>query len=228
MKIYYLKSLLKSLIFFCCIFLFIDAKGQIVHLENPSFEDEPRANKVPLGWKDCGFIFKGETPPDVHPCGAWQVNKSAKEGKTYLGMVVRENNTWEFISQQLDGHLKNNTKYSFEISICTAENYISATRKSILEGTKSNFTTPVKLRIWGGNELCMKNILLAESPLIKNYEWKLFQFMIEPQSDITWITLEAYYRDEKITRYNGNILIDNASAFTPISQTGSSQNPKKD
>jgi hypothetical protein len=63
----------------------IDAQ-QVIKLENPSFEGFPQPAFVPEGWFDCGF--KSETPPDLQPNPSFQVSKSAKQGKTYLGMVL--------------------------------------------------------------------------------------------------------------------------------------------
>lgn len=197
--------------------------AQSVHLNNPSFEDEPTANKVPQGWTDCGSRFRGETPPDVQPSGAWSVTIAAKDGKTYVGMVVRENNTWESLAQKLIGILKKDTIYHFEILMCTSEKYLSATRATAATAIngfaqKVNYTTPAKLRIWGGNDICYPGIILAESPLIKNNDWELYRFTIKPSENVSFIILEAYYESEESKPYNGNILIDGASAFTVITK----------
>lgn len=70
-----------------------------IQLTNPSFEDVPRHSRVPRGWYDCGF--PGESAPDTQPDPTFQVNKAAADGETYLGLVVRDNDTWESISQKL-------------------------------------------------------------------------------------------------------------------------------
>jgi hypothetical protein len=83
----------------------VDAQ-EIIRLTNPSFEDTGHS-RPPTGWKDCGsFMFPGESPPDVQPSGSWHVYKPATDGDTYLGMVVRENDTWEAVSQALSGALQ--------------------------------------------------------------------------------------------------------------------------
>jgi hypothetical protein len=96
------------LIFFPTLLLATHLFGQDepIRLANPSFEGSPGAGgeavKLPDGWYDCGF--PGESPPDVHPKeggGAFQVTKEAFHGKTYLGLVVRDNDTWEMVSQRL-------------------------------------------------------------------------------------------------------------------------------
>lgn len=187
---------------------------EVITLTNPSFEDRPGANRPPMGWKDCGYQFPGETPPDVQPSGSWEVYKPASDGDTYLGMVVRENDTWESVSQPLSGTLKKGKSYSFDISLCTSEVYLSATKAN--QSTKSNYTTPAKLRIWGGNSYCSKEVLLAESPLITNNQWKKYSFVFKPGKNVTYIVLEAFYKTPTLVPYNGNILVDNASPITEI------------
>lgn len=187
---------------------------EVITLTNPSFEDRPGANRPPMGWKDCGYQFPGETPPDVQPSGSWEVYKPASDGDTYLGMVVRENDTWESVSQPLSGTLKKGKSYSFDISLCTSEVYLSATKAN--QHAKSNYTTPAKLRIWGGNSYCSKEVLLAESPLITNNQWKKHSFVFKPGKNVTYIVLEAFYKTPTLVPYNGNILVDNASPITEI------------
>ena len=80
------------------------AQDDPIELNNPSFEDFARASKEPRGWYDCGF--PGETPPDVQPSGGFEVFKPAYEGRTYLGMVVRDNDTWESVAQRLSRPLQ--------------------------------------------------------------------------------------------------------------------------
>lgn len=190
---------------------------EVINLNNPSFEDVPGPDHPPKGWYDCGHeAFPNESAPDVQPSGAWKVFKPAVDGRTYLGMVVRENNSWESVTQRLSAQLKKEKSYSFSIYICTSEVYLSGTAKN----TQSliNYTTPAKLRIWGGNQFCEDDVLLAESPMITNNEWQKFTFTIKPLRNISYITLEAFYKTPMLTQdpYNGNILLDNASAFVEI------------
>lgn len=213
----FLESFHKYLTFVCCTFLAFQTIGQTVYLTNPSFEDRPGPNRPPVGWRDCGGQFPGETPPDVQPSGSWEVYKPAMDGDTYLGMVVRENETYESVSQAMSGPLKKGKSYSFDIGLCTSEKYLSATRASTLQGgTKYNYVTPAKLMIWGGNSLCDKAILLGESPLISNNSWQKYNFIFKPTRNVSYITLEAFYRTPVLEPYNGNLLVDNASPITEI------------
>src|SRR5688572_22282653 len=84
-----------------------------IYLFNSSFEDMPRKGgemSHPIkSWNDCGLSkFPGETPPDIHPLPsrAWGVNMHPFDGYTYLGLVIRYNDTYESVSQALSIPLK--------------------------------------------------------------------------------------------------------------------------
>ena len=182
-----------------------------IKLINPSFEDMPRTAKPPRGWYDCGF--DNETPPDVQPSGGFEVMKPAFDGATYLGMVVRDNDTWERVSQRLLSPIRGEQCYSFSLSLCRSELYVSQSRVSDLP---ANYVTPVKLVIWGGNDYCGKQERLAETALISNTEWMQYDFKFEPKQSHTYIMLEAFYKTPVLFPYNGNVLVDNASLIVPI------------
>jgi outer membrane protein OmpA-like peptidoglycan-associated protein len=180
-------------------------------LNNPSFEDKPRHSKVPIGWTDCGF--PGESEPDIQPSGFFSVNKPAQDGNTYMGMVVRDNDTWESVGQKLSRKLEKGKCYEFSIFLCRSELYVSQSR---LSEAQSNYTTPAKLRIYGGFNYCDKQFLLAESPLVVTTRWIEYKFRFEPIDNYTYLVFEAFYKTPTLFPYNGNILLDNASAIEPI------------
>ncbi|HJW29839.1 MAG TPA: hypothetical protein VJ508_11440, partial [Saprospiraceae bacterium] len=91
---------------------------EVIKLDNPSFEDIPRAGTFSTpaikGWFDCGQAnFPSETPPDIHPVAtpAWEVSKEAYDGATFLGMVTRDNDSWESLSQALSSPILGGTCY---------------------------------------------------------------------------------------------------------------------
>ena len=182
-----------------------------IELINPSFEGYPRAGRVPNGWRDCGFV--GESPADTHPSGQFDVIKYPSDGNTYLGMVTRDNDTWERVSQQLGSPIQAGTCYSFSLNLCRSELYVSASRET---GNPANYVQPIKLVIWGGDGHCEKRERLAESPVIANTTWQPFAFKFEPNLTHTHITLEAFYKTPVLFPYNGNILIDKASDIVPM------------
>lgn len=178
--------------------------GQEPQLENPSFDGVQSCNTVPDPWYNCGPTE--ETPPDIQP-GCFQVTTTAAVGKTYMGLVVRDNNTWESLGQRLPVPLQKGRTYVLSSFLARSALYLSNSR---LTGEGANYATPVVLRVWGGSDYCDRAELLAESPLITNTEWQEYDLNLTTSKDnINFLTLEAYYKTPKAFSYNGNLLIDN-------------------
>ena len=193
-------------------YLFSFAQPGVVKLNNPSFEDTPQPSKEPRGWYNCGHL--GESPPDIQPNPQFKVEKEPADGGSYLGLVVRDNETWESVGQRLKAPLKGGTCYDFKISLARSQYYVSLSRST---GDEVNYTTGAKIRIWGGNsEYCDKAELLAETGRINNSRWMENSFKLEPSVDYNYITIEAYYVTPTLFAYNGNILLDNASDMVPM------------
>lgn len=195
------------------------AQEQVISLNNPSFEDFPQHSVPPEGWTDCGFF--DETPPDVQPSGAWGVFWPAMDGNTYLGMVTRENETYESVGQRMNGVLRAGTCYQISFFLCKSPVYFSGVNQWV-DGKKKtlserNFVTPIKLRIWGGNDMCKKEEMIGESPLVTNTEWEKYYIKLSPRKgNYRYIFLEAYYETPVLFPYNGNILVDNASDIVSL------------
>jgi hypothetical protein len=186
-------------------------KPVIITLENPSFEDDTAFSHTPVGWIDCGFA--GESPPDVQPNSAFGVTKPAFHDSTYIGMVVRDNSTWEAVGQRLKSPLLKNVKYTFSVYACQSEFYLS---KSRVTDKDINYIVPAVIKIWGGNAECEVKELLAQSGGIDFKEWRKLEFTLSPKHNYRYLLIEAYYIRVFKYVYNGNILIDNASAIVPI------------
>ena len=215
------------------------ADGQNIKLKNPSFENVdnigPRLmyrDKVTgemkdtiltdvvattaflqniLDWQDCGQ--KGETPPDIHPTNRFGVTWAANEGKFYLGMVTRDNGTWEALGQKLTLPLKTDTCYELSAWMMCSPIYKSKSRKT---GQAMNYTLPARLRVWGGNDICeMKELLIMSEPVL-NRAWLPQTFVFKPKKKIKYLRFEAYYT-EGANFYNGNLLLDNLSEISPCS-----------
>ncbi len=217
---------MRSYFLVVCLFAFFSGtiKGQDeavpIVLKNPSFEAVPVEGGKNMrfsldNWLDCGAV--GQTPPDIHPVpggGQFGVTQKPADGVSYLGMVVRSDGTWETVSQKLESPLLEGKCYEFTISLCRSEKYLSGS--SIDETQEFEYTTPARLRIWGGVG-CNKAELLAESSLVISYRWLEYNFRFEPKSAHSYIILEAYYDSQTPSRrYNGNILLDKASAIIPV------------
>ncbi len=200
------------LLFSIVCFTFGTAWGQVtIELKNPSFEAEGRGpGVIPTGWKNLGAI--DQTPPDVQP-GFFGVTLPAQHGKNYLGLVVREDNTWEGVGQKLNGYLKQDATYTFELWLTRSNSYKSPTR---FNHELVSFNAPTILKIWGYNTKTQQEELLAESEPISHSEWVLYKFVLIPTlEDFDEIDLMAYYAPGHENE-NGNLLIDNCSAIVKI------------
>lgn len=183
-----------------------------IMLYNPSFEDVPGFGRTPKYWMNCGP--GSQSPPDVQP-GQYNVELYAHDGRTYLGLMVRDNETWESVGQKLSRPLKAETTYSFSLFLARSPQLLA---NSALTGEAAEYTTPVRLLIWGGMAHCDKQQLLAASPMITNGEWQEYAFELSPDQAWTYLTFEAYYKDSPAFAYNGHILIDHCSLI--VERTG--------
>jgi outer membrane protein OmpA-like peptidoglycan-associated protein len=196
---------------FCaCTLPVFGQKPVVIKLDNPSFEDYPQAAHTPQGWFDCGFA--GESAPDVQPSGTFSVNKPAFHGSTYLGMVVRDNNTWEAIGQRLKSPLLKGVTYTFSLYAARSELYMS---KSQLTGKDANYITPATVRIWAGSGYCAKEEMLDETEPVSEGNWKKFTFKFTPKATLSYFMIEGFYKVPTLFPYNGNVLVDNASDIVP-------------
>ena len=208
------------------IFCIQSLQGQdTILLKNPSFEDIPHRGS--LGgpgikmWNDCGSNqFPRESPPDIHPVveNGWNVSMQPQEGSTYLGLVVRENGSWESVSQQLSLPLLAGRCYSLTAMMTQSGNNKIYTPAKVKKGahTVENISTPAILLIWGGREDCEKLEILTESSEITNHEWKPYELILSPHGDYTHITFEVFYSKSKEEHYNGHVLIDNLSPIIEV------------
>lgn len=208
-----IKRIFFIALFAACSSLQITALAQkpvVIKLDNPSFEDYPQAGHQPSGWFDCGFA--GETPPDVNPTGQFKVSKNAYHGSTYVGMVTRDNNTWEAIGQRLKTPLLKGVTYTFSIYLARSEIYMSQSRAT---GRDVNYITPATLRIWGGSGYCSKEEMIAETEPVSAATWQKFNFKFTPKANHNYFMIEAFYKVPTLFPYNGNVLVDNASDIVP-------------
>jgi outer membrane protein OmpA-like peptidoglycan-associated protein len=188
-----------------------------IMLANPSFEDVAHIGIVggsgPSGWYDCPSKA-GESAPDVQP-GFWKVTRPPSNGTTYLGLVVRDRESWEGIGQRLSKPLEMNQCYEFSLDLCKSETYMSPT--SIYDTKEVPFDTPAKIIIWGGNGYCDKAEVLAQSTIINHTRWIGYNFRLSPKKgNYSFIMIEAYYKTPVLFPYNGHVLVDNASPITNV------------
>jgi outer membrane protein OmpA-like peptidoglycan-associated protein len=209
-----------SILFF--LFIFSGSIAQdVIELRNPSFEGFPspgtseRIGITAIGWTDCGgYWFPNETPPDIHPGPSFNpwfgVTTKAQEGETFLGMVVRDNDSWESVSQPLLGTLEAGKCYSFSIYLAKSLTHVSNTVDM------ESQTESCVLRIHGGSGICDKREVLGETSPVSHEGWKRYDFTFQPRKDYSHLILEAFYKTPVLFPYKGNILVDNASDILQI------------
>lgn len=190
-----------------------------IKILNGSFEDTPRQGGEAFlaikGWYDCGALrFPEETPPDIHPGNFWNNELPASSGLTYLGMVVRDNDTYEGVAQRLASPMEAGKCYSFSIELARSPKYISSSRITV---EPRNYITPTVLRVWGGSGFCNEKELLAESPAIDHSAWKTYSFNFKPRFNHRYIMVEAFYKVPVFNPYCGHILVDNISDMYMVS-----------
>ncbi|HMQ62995.1 MAG TPA: hypothetical protein PKE06_20095 [Flavilitoribacter sp.] len=202
---HYIKVLMPCLLFF----LDSTLPDQPVFIRNGSLEDMPSSGKPPKEWFFCGAV--GESPPDIHPNGLFGVTKKPAHGATFVGLIVRDNGTSEAIGQQLESPLKPGVCYRLRVYTCRSENYLSYSRKTRLP---ANYDKPVRLTVWGGNQLCYNRDLLAVSVPVDWSAWRPIDFEICPEKTCNHLILEAAPTEEGQS-YNGNVLIDFIQPLIP-------------
>jgi hypothetical protein len=191
----------------------VQAQTEYVVFENPSFEDRPASARPPKGWNDCGF--PGNTPADTQDGSGliFDVDEQAQQGETYLGMVTRDDGTYERVGQTLSKPLEKGKTYRFFIWLCQAQSYTSMSQVS---RQTASFTNPVVLRVWGGDAFCDLDQLLFTSTPVKYSIWQRYEVVIRPTRSYKFLAFEAYYAHDNVLT-NGNLLLDNLSAIENLS-----------
>lgn len=166
-------------------------------MKNASFEGDPGKSIVPKGWVTC---IPGSTP-DILP-GKWNVSKAPQDGFSYLGLITRENGTFESVGQRLETPLESNSCYTFSVYLARSDTY-------------TGYNLPLRLKIWGSKKYCDKEQLLVSTKAIKHTNWEKYEFQIYTKSKVHFLVFEACKAPGITEAYRGNILIDNISQIKP-------------
>ncbi len=168
--------------------------GQIA-LDNASFEGAAQDATLPQGWHACEL----GTTPDIMP-GVWGVLKEASDGETYLGLITRQDGSYESIGQRLEAPLEKDMCYNFSMDLSRSKSY-------------AGYNFPVKLRIYAAARKGKKKQLLWSSPTISHDDWETYDIKFTAKQKFNYIIIEAFFADGLLFHYNGNILVD---AITPL------------
>jgi len=193
----------------------------IIELKNPSLEGQPQHSRLPKGWDDCGY--SKQSPPDTQPSGDFGVYREAQEGNTYVGMVVRDNDTWECMGQTLKTPFRKNTCYQMSVLLGKSRYYLSM---SLITNQMTNYSGSCVLRLWGGFQNKDGYEMLTETDPVHHFEWKEYVLEFTPPKDYDYLYIEAYYADQGGGPYCGNMLIDHFSPIVPCEMIGEGQSAR--
>lgn len=205
-------------------------RGQTpLHLANPSFEGRAAHSQVPKGWTYRGF--PNESPPDLLPyrastyfpdytrsgnpsmrSSAWGfgVSLSPVYGDTYLGMVTRDNRTFEALSQKLEQPLSAGRCYALTLHLASSPTYFSISRQT---NEPANYDWPTRLVLHSIEPTGAPRELLAQTPAVDHPEWLPYTLILRPQQPVEHLQITAWYTTDSTT--NGNILVDHLSSLSP-------------
>lgn len=207
--------------FYFLVMIGISAIGQdTILLTNPSFEENLRdenhnsLNQPPTGWIDCGIhMFPKSTPIDILPNRFWSKPNEIHDLETYIGMVVRQDSSYESIGQKLQSNLQVDSCYQIEYFVSRSDNYWSYVSNS---KEKQNFITPAKVAFYAGNKVCAFEDYLGESPPINSSEWIQYKLEFKMPSDANYFFIVAEHIKFDSVAYNGHVLVDCLSAIVKI------------
>ena len=194
----------KQILLLTFIFLAKIGFSQELLLKNLSFEGRAKVGEIPYPWISCGD--RNESEPDTQP-GFFDCTTKPHHGDTYIGMVVRDNDTQERISQKLSSPLEAGVTCSFTIWMAQSEHYLSRSPTTFRD---ANFTAPCILKVWSVNKNCKKIEQLAATNAVNHKDWKNYELIFTPKKTCTHVMLEVYYLDASVPS-NGHILIDDMS-----------------
>ncbi len=183
---------MKYRLLFFLVFLLLRLQAQeVIPFINGSFEGErSTAATMPQGWMPCRM----GTTPDILP-GAWGVYTIPAHGQSYVGLITRDDGSFESIGQRLSTPLQKNKCYSFTVDLAHSKTY-------------SGYNLPIRLRVWAGAKSCAKDQLLWESDLIYNQDWETHEIRFSATNNYRYIIIEAYFAPGVFVRYRGNVLLD--------------------
>jgi hypothetical protein len=142
--------------------------------------------------------------------GLYRVQLSAADGQTYVGMVCRDNGTFESIGQQLPTPLAGGQCYRWQGQAARTTRYLSIARSTL---RPDDFSAPVRLAFYGGTDACADDYLLGESDSIRFADWQLLTVILRVPATSTHLRIGVLPFDT--TAANGHVLLDHLQPLVP-------------
>jgi len=181
-------------------------------ITNPSFEGKSQIGNVfephiLPGWEDCGAIqFSQNTPFDVHGVRTnfWGVTRAPSHGSTFIGLVTREDGSYESVMQKPKEKLVHSSLYYLQFDIALDNNYESRTITH--RHSAQSFTAKVNVELWLGDQACEGEQLIYRSDESEFLSWQTHKLVFRPEKSYDYLIIKATHLDSPA---NGHILLDN-------------------
>lgn len=184
------------------------ASQPIIAFRNAPLEGEPQANTAPHDWYYCNF--PGESPPDLHPKGLYRVRLPAADGATYVGMVCRDNGTFESIGQHLPTPLRAGQCYRWRGQVARSPRYQAIVRSTL---RADDFSAPIRLVFYGGSVACADEYILGWSDSITNEKWQTITVTLRVPARGEHLRIGVIPLDS--SSVNGHVLLDALEPLVP-------------
>lgn len=197
-------------LFFVLLFPLCVMAQEVFEWENPSFEENERGvAKTPRGWTALTAESR-YAEADIQP-GFFGCFTEPFFGDNYLGLVMRDNGTFEGIYQSFKHPFLKDSFYSFSVWAARSDEYNSITFASLDKPVK--FNTPATLVVLGITENKPAEFeFLAQSSLVISTGWQRIDFTFKPRKkNYNSIALAVLPEGDDLPIKNGNVLIDNVS-----------------
>lgn len=140
------------------------------------------------------------------------VTQPARHGKTYAGLVVRDNNTRETLGQTLSEPLIAGQCYFLRFYASRSDDFSSYSR---LTNEPADFTPAVRLQIWAGSRHCTPAELLVETAPLRDTSWQAYEVILRPRENSDQLFFTAAFDDPQ-QPYNGHLLLDHLSPIVAL------------
>lgn len=202
---------------FLLFFPLLSIAQEPIYLENASFEGEIGKFRTPPGWQSS--LPDSEIQPDIQSPDFKELDTKSRnrlfpealEGASYLALYTDFMSESAGISQRLSAPMEAGYCYLFKLFARS-----SSSLKPTKDANKSIYYKPVRIRIWGSPDGKEKGELLAESRAVRQRYWCLKEFLLEPLENWNYLIIDAHYDETIEERYDGKILLDNASPIAKI------------
>ena len=200
------------------LFLAINLSSQdAFEIRNPSFEGKQARGTVLRSefesniqsWYDTQIQDKKQSAPDIHAHAEphiWEVTAAPSDGNTFLGMVARNDGSYEMIAQELTVPVSQMKCYSFSIDLMKSQTLKSGLNHVV---ETKNFTSDLKLLILGGNDGFVPDEVLHTSESVGHHDWKTYHISFRPTQQYKNLFLQVRCADSSFDDCLGNLLLDN-------------------